>query len=155
METTYLSEHFTLWEMVRSGTAIRNNICNDNPNEEEIRSLKALCHNVLEPLRKRFGTITVTSGWRSKKLNALLGGADDSQHLRGEAADIFISSQELAKHYILFIRDRTQWDQLIVERFPARHRNDPVEWLHVSYTTRRPNRKEILCGLYLPGVLPN
>ena len=49
-----LSEHFTLGEMIKSQTATRLGIDN-SPSEEHKASMKALCDNVLEPVRKRFG----------------------------------------------------------------------------------------------------
>ncbi|GHE20107.1 D-Ala-D-Ala carboxypeptidase family metallohydrolase [Halomonas urumqiensis] len=44
---------------------------------------------VLERLRKHFGKpVTITSGCRCPRHNARVGGAPNSQHLRGRAADI-------------------------------------------------------------------
>lgn len=87
-----LSPHFRLNEFVASGTAIRHNIDN-TPREEHVERLKALCENVLEPLRRRFGVIRITSGYRCEELNTKVGGAAGSQHLRGEAADINVSGR--------------------------------------------------------------
>lgn len=134
-----LSKHFTLWEMVRSGTAIKMNIMNE-PGEDEVRALCALCENVLEPLRCRFGAITITSGYRCEKLNKAVGGVVNSQHTRGEAVDIFVPSVETGRKYFDFICNHTPFDQLIWE--PRGSRNP--RWLHVSYTTRRKNRGEVL-----------
>ena len=97
-----LTEHFTLWELTRSGTAITLGIKNV-PDAREIEALRALCENILEPLRRRYGAITVTSGYRSRRLNAAVGGASDSQHLRGEAVDIFVPSMETGLKYFNFI----------------------------------------------------
>ena len=83
------SPHFSKQEMQRSGMAIRLGIEN-KPGREEEENLKALCLNVLEPLRKRFGRIIITSGYRSEALNKAVFGEPSSQHLKGEAADIHI-----------------------------------------------------------------
>lgn len=123
-----LSEHFTLREMTASGTAIDNGIENI-PDKEQTAHLRALCRQVLEPLRKRFGKIRVTSGYRSEALNALVGGVPRSQHLRGEAADIHISSHEVGMKMYEYIRRHLPFDQLLFENV---HR-DGVCWLHVSY----------------------
>lgn len=139
MEQVQLTKHFTLWEMKRSGTAITLNIKNE-PGPEEIRALRALCENVLEPLRRRHGAITITSGYRCRKLNRVVGGAVNSQHLRGEAADIFVPSTETGRKYFEFIRYHTPFDQLIWEPRGALF----PRWLHVSFTLRRKNRGEIL-----------
>lgn len=132
-----LSEHFTLSEMVRSGTAIRYGIDN-TPAEEAIENLTLLCRNVLEPLRRRFGVIRITSGYRSQALNRAVGGARTSQHLTGEAADIHIGCEEAGQKMYDFICRHTDFDQLLFERRPK----TGCCWLHVSHTTRRPNRRQ-------------
>lgn len=134
-----LSKHFTLWEMMRSGTAVRLNIKNV-PDEQEKAALRQLCQHVLEPLRCRYGAITITSGYRCLRLNRAVGGVPTSQHMRGEAADIFIPNLETGRKYFDFIKNNTTFDQLIWEPRGA----DIPRWLHVSYTTRRPNRMQVL-----------
>jgi hypothetical protein len=134
-----LSKHFTLWEMMRSGTAVRMNIKNV-PDEQEKEALRQLCQHVLEPLRCRYGAITITSGYRCLRLNRAVGGVPTSQHMRGEAADIFIPNLEIGRKYFDFIKNNTTFDQLIWEPRGA----DIPRWLHVSYTTRRPNRMQVL-----------
>lgn len=134
-----LSKHFTLWEMMRSGTAVRLNIKNV-PDEQEKEALRQLCEHVLEPLRCRYGAITITSGYRCLRLNRAVGGVPTSQHMRGEAADIFIPNLEIGRKYFDFIKNNTTFDQLIWEPRGA----DVPRWLHVSYTTRRPNRMQVL-----------
>jgi hypothetical protein len=134
-----LSKHFTLWEMMRSGTAVRMNIKNV-PDEQEKEALRQLCQHVLEPLRCRYGAIIITSGYRCLRLNRAVGGVPTSQHMRGEAADIFIPNLEIGRKYFDFIKNNTTFDQLIWEPRGA----DIPRWLHVSYTTRRPNRMQVL-----------
>ena len=50
-----LSRNFTLSELTKSDTAIRKGI-NNNPNAEQIEKLKALCENILQPVRDHFGS---------------------------------------------------------------------------------------------------
>ena len=48
-----LSRNFTLQELIKSDTAIRLDI-NNNPNSGQIEKLKALCENILQPVRDHF-----------------------------------------------------------------------------------------------------
>lgn len=134
-----LSPHFTLGELTASGTARRHNIDN-TPGEEHIANLTALCHNVLEPIRQRFGVLRVTSGYRSPELNARVGGAETSQHMRGEAADIQLSGSAVDEKMFAFVRDTLTYDQLLYERASKTGRR----WLHISYRRDRKNRREAL-----------
>ena len=135
-EREQLSEHFTLTEMVRSATAIRLGLKNV-PDDLAVYHLRLLCRHVLEPLRRRFGVIRITSGYRSKKLNDAVGGAEFSQHRYGMAADIYVPNAEVGKKMYEFIRTQTDFDQLIYEyRKPTR-----THWIHVSYNPER-NRKQ-------------
>ena|SRR5690554_517358 len=63
-----------------------------------INNLYELAQN-LEKLRSRLGVaLHVSSGWRTKEHNRRVGGASDSQHLYGKAADIWseiYSSKEI------------------------------------------------------------
>lgn len=109
-----LSPHFTLQELSYSSTAIRKGISNI-PSSIEIENLTALCHQLLEPLRADLDRpIKITSGYRCEKLNKLIGGAKNSQHIEGKAADIRvegISTEELFQ----LIKDTYDYDQLIQE----------------------------------------
>lgn len=86
-----MTPHFSLRELTFSATAAARNIDN-TPGPDALESLGRLALDVLEPLREAFGApLTVTSGFRSKALNAALKGAVNSQHLAGEAADLVAS----------------------------------------------------------------
>ena len=81
-------KHFTISEMLKSDTALKHALWNGATKEAE-ENLKALIESILDPLRELYGRpIHVTSGYRCPKLNRLVGGAPNSQHMRGEAADI-------------------------------------------------------------------
>ncbi len=125
-----LSEHFTLTEMTRSGTAIRHGWKND-PDELAIQNLTMLCQNVLEPLRRRFGVIRITSGFRSKQLNEAVGGVEFSQHRYGQAADIYVPNTEVGKKMFDYVRTQTDFDQCIYEYVPKTGK----QWLHVSFNS--------------------
>ena len=70
-----LSRNFSLLELTKSDTAIRLDIDN-NPNADQIEKLKALCENILQPVRDHFGRVKVTSGYRSPELCAAIGSSD-------------------------------------------------------------------------------
>lgn len=134
-----LSTHFSLREMISSGTAIRQGIDN-RPTEEQTESLRRLCVNVLEPLRERFGVIRISSGFRTERLNEAVGGVRGSQHTRGEAADIHVSDMEVGMKMYDFIRHNLDFDQLLFEH----KMGNGCRWLHVSFTVRRQNRRQAM-----------
>lgn len=125
--------------MTRSGTALEHDIPN-KPNPRQVSAMRELAQHVLEPLRQRFGPIVISSGFRSQQVNLLVGGAIGSQHLRGEAADIVINDTARGQQLFRFIRDHLDFDQLIWEPVGAA----TPRWLHVSYTTRRENRRQVI-----------
>ena len=90
--------------------------------------LRLLTEKVLEPLRLRFGVIRITSGYRCPRLNHAVGGRTVSQHLRGEAADIHISSMETGQKMFSYIEKNLDFDQLLFEH----SMRNGCCWLHVS-----------------------
>lgn len=87
MQDEKLSPHFTLSELTASDTAARQNI--DNTSSPEIEANLALVAAALEKVRAIAGKpIVVTSGYRCAALNKAVGGAADSYHVKGLAADI-------------------------------------------------------------------
>jgi hypothetical protein len=125
--------------MTRSGVALEHDIPN-KPNPRQVSAMRELAQHVLEPLRQRFGPIVISSGFRSQQVNLLVGGAIGSQHLRGEAADIVVNDAARGLQLFRFIRDHLDFDQLIWEPLGAA----TPRWLHVSYTTRRKNRRQVI-----------
>ena len=81
-------KHFTISELLKSDTALKHKLWNGAPKEAE-ENLRALVDEVLDPLREAYGKpVRVNSGYRCPLLNRLVGGSPNSQHTRGEAADI-------------------------------------------------------------------
>lgn len=123
-----LSQHFTLQEMTRSATAERLMIKNV-PTDMEIARLRVLCCNLLEPLRNAFGApIVVTSGFRSKALNKAVGGANNSYHTMGMAADIAIAGRKTADKMAAYLLTLNETDQVIYETKGA------AQWLHIGWS---------------------
>lgn len=135
-----LSPHFKLVEFTRSATAQARHIDN-TPNEEQIKNLKFLCDNVLEPLREQFGPIIIGSGFRCPALNTAVRGVKNSQHKSGEACDIHLPSIEVGKKYFEFLKKLPIFDQLIWERNNPRSNH---YWIHVSIKRSGKNRKQVI-----------
>ena len=129
-----LSRNFTLQELTKSDTAIRKGIDN-NPNADQIEKLKALCENILQPVRDHFGRVKVTSGYRSPELCSAIGSSVNSQHAKAEAADfecIGVDNAELAD----WINQNLPYDQLICEFYTPGEPNSG--WIHCSYIPDQP-----------------
>lgn len=137
-----LSEHFALFEFIDSSSASRLNLHSyqEQITEKDILNIKRLCENVLQPLRNRFKEpITITSGYRSPQLNRAIGGAKQSDHMTGKAADIQTKNLDLAFGWI---KNNCKFKQLILEQSGYKR------WIHVSYD-EFDNRGEVL--LYVDG----
>lgn len=97
-----ISKNFSLEELTFSTTAARRGI-NNTPDAKVTERLTRLCKDVLQPLREAYGApIVVSSGYRCPALNKAVGGANTSQHLSGEAADIRAISDLPADNKRLF-----------------------------------------------------
>ena len=133
-----ISKHLTLAELTRSESAKRLGISN-MPTQEHIENLKQLAEHIFEPIREHFGEpIYISSGYRSQKLNAAIGGAINSQHNRGMAIDIDMDGTTIKNSAIFDYAKTLPFDQLIWE-FGTK---DNPDWVHISYSSL--NRREIL-----------
>ena len=101
-------------------------------------NIEALVENVLDPARQRYGgPVLVNSVYRCARRNAAVGGVANSQHLRGEAADICCGDNErLAK----IIEENGRYDQLIRYMGPGGN----IRFIHVSWKRNGVNRKQTL-----------
>jgi len=137
---TYISKNFTLEELTASATATVKGIRN-NPGQTDIINLCALVHRVLQPLREAMGhPIKIGSGFRSLALNQAVGGVSNSQHMRGEAADLCIDGDiQKGKRWFEWIKTHCEFDQLIWEKNPKTGNY----WVHVSYRADGKNRKKV------------
>lgn len=134
--------YFTIDELTKSCTAERLGIEN-TPSEEVLFNLEQLVKNVLDPLRQKADKpILVCSGYRCVELNKAVGGAVNSQHMKGQAADIKCWGNSVILNKMLaciLVSENIPFDQLILERVDEM---GYPQWLHVSYS---PNpRREIL-----------
>lgn len=138
-----LSEHFTRFEFEKSQSAKRLGIPN-KMNAEQLDNAKALCENILEPLRKHINCpVIISSGFRSKELNSAIKGSQKSQHSKGEAVDIDMEGFYGITNYDIFkfLLHNTDFDQLIWE---FGDNNNP-DWIHISYSkSKTKQRNEVL-----------
>lgn len=134
-----ISEHISYKEATRSITALRKGIVNI-PDNNQLENMKRVANKIFEPLRNNFKVpIKVESFFRSYKLNKIIGGSKNSQHMKGEAIDIdddFGGLRNSGMFY--FIADNLTFDQLIWE---FGNNNSPA-WIHVSYK-KTGNRNKI------------
>ena len=113
--------YFTIKELTKTNTGLDN-----APDEQAIANLIQLVDNVLDPLRKLYGKpIRVNSGYRSEAVNKAVGGAKNSQHNYGFAADITGGSKKENRILFNLIKDNLPFDQLIDEH--------NMSWIHVSF----------------------
>ena len=173
-----LTEHFTEDELTYSATAVKYKQSNA-PTAEHKQRLKTLCEKVLEPLRTFFNEnyrmykgkevkyviINPTSGYRSETVNKLLEKegyhpSRTSQHCLGEAVDIQVkvvfrdgTKQDVpyTETYSL-VKKLVKEGKLVTDQVICEKQGSMV-WVHISYTTRKPNRKQFL--LYKNGQYIN
>lgn len=141
---TQLSPNFTLEEMVRSQTALRLGIENA-PSLLVIENLRYLANVLLEPIRSELGVpLHTDSGYRSPRLNQLIGGSATSVHPLGLAGDEIPIGMELRDAFArIRARKDLPIDQLILEC---------NTWLHIG--AARPGetpRREFMLATGTPG----
>ena len=131
-----MAKYFTLGELCKSDVAVEKRIEN-TPDNPTIERMQALMDECLDKVREMWGKpIGVNSGYRSAELNRAVGGAKNSQHLRGEAADITTGTKENnRKLFDLIVASDIPFDQLIDE--------SGYRWLHIS-DCKDYNRKQVL-----------
>ena len=125
-----LSQHFTLGELCKTSVKTADG---NIPSRVHIENLKRLC-SWLERLRQKYNLnikekiknkndepIIINSGYRSQQVNKAVGGAQNSNHLTGCAADIRCLGIEQALRYattLLDISDESKedFDELLIEK---------------------------------------
>ena len=141
-----LSPHFTLGEMAKSSS--HPEVYNI-PSHEAIANLTNLC-KWLEVLRERASPdpskgrgvpIIINSGYRSPQLNRKIGGAPNSNHMTGCAADIRVSGMEQLIRYAAILLDyadesKQEFDELLIEK----NRYGAI-WLHFAVRPSGNRRK--------------
>ena len=132
-------KYFSYSEFFKSDVAEKHqvkNIPDDAQLSQVLGNIKALVLNVLDPLRARIGRpIIITSGYRSQRVNELVGGSKTSQHMLGKAADIHVQGYTPQQMDIVYqtIQMCYDFDQLIF--YPSKN------IIHISWNGGK-NRQE-------------
>ena len=119
-------QYITVNEMLHSQTAEKLNIKNV-PNDPIV--IENLEHTIeqLDELRRLYGhPIIITSGYRCPELNKAVGGKPNSQHVKGQAADLKYDPELLQ-----FIINNYHYDQLIEET------SKRSKWIHISFNKEK------------------
>ena len=126
--------NFKMSELIYSEVAKRNKI-NNMPDIKALDNLLELLIYCLQPIRSLINKpIYITSGYRCAKLNKLVKGAINSQHLFGCAVDFKVDSMKPSEIINIIKNSDIVFDQLI---------NEYDLWTHVSFVKNK-NRSQIL-----------
>lgn len=130
-------KEITIEDLIYSDTANRNGIDN-RPGVKELCCLHDLIDNVLNPICRVIGQLSINSGYRCEELNRLVGGVPNSQHMMGQAADIRCAikgknNQDYLNEVEDWMKRNVNFDQLI--RYDT--------FIHVSYNALRNRRQYI------------
>lgn len=117
-----ITENFSLEELTRTSTGLPN-----RPGKTELDKLLLTATYLLEPVRKKWGMIKVTSAFRSEAVNALVGGSSTSQHVKGEAADIVPVEADLDEVFGWIVKDGG-----ICFGQAIREKKGGSDWIHLS-----------------------
>lgn len=119
--------YFKLEEFLTSSTARQKSIEN-SPSWEIIEHLTELAL-FLDDLREAWGSgIKITSGFRNEALNKAVGGAKNSVHRIGYAADLQPVNGKM-KEFVAFIErwlKNKNYDQLLIET------KGKTSWVHIG-----------------------
>ena len=133
MDPTRLSNHFSLAEFCQL-SKYPDNI----PTMQAVANMAYGCHLLLEPARLEVGPIIVNSGFRNSRVNALVGGVANSQHLLGQAADIRPKDPAQFQRLVAFLKACEYTDQLLTAS----------SWLHISWNPFGSPRHFVRLGYY-------
>ncbi len=140
-------KYFTIDELCVSGSYPRLVVV---PKEgtTEYNNLKNLIENMLDPVRENLGKpIRVTSGYRPPRLNKAVGGASNSNHLYGCAADIHTGNDSTDNVKIIesLLNIGITYDECISEGavFDKNGNLVSCKWVHLALRPNNNRRKFI------------
>lgn len=133
-------KYFTMEEMCKSSTAQKLKIKNE-PTLLAKRNLDELM-TFLDGIREAWGSpVVVSSGYRCAALNKAVGGASNSNHLFGSAADLQ-PKEGTVKDFFKFVKEYfekngIEFDELILEK------SGKSEWVHIANSYGNTNFKRM------------
>ena len=130
---TRLSPHFSLSEFLNVSKYPDN-----KPTMQHVANMTYGCLMLLEPARQVVGPIIINSGFRNARVNALVGGVRNSQHLMGQAADIRPKDPSQFQLLVDFLKNSEYTDQLLTGN----------GWLHISWNPFAAPRHYVRVGYY-------
>jgi len=135
----HLSRYHRLAQLLRSETAVREGIDNTPP-PELLPNLRRLARGLDRVVDLLGYPLEISSGYRCPRLNGLVGGAPDSQHVQGSAVDFTCEAFGAAPDVAAAIAGSAiRFDQCILEF---------GRWVHLSFVAR-PRRRTL--SIYTPG----
>ena len=139
--TDKLSKHFTVADLTIKAKAhpgkVSGIVSYGRPSDRRPLSkqqiacnLKALAENILDPLKEKYSDMVISSGFRNFKPR---GGATNSQHMVGQAADLQFTSTRPADYATIasWIKNNLNFDQMLLEY--EKRNNYTAVWIHVSF----------------------
>ena len=133
LNDTRLSSHFRLGEFLNLGKYPDN-----KPTMQHVVNMTYGCLMLLEPARQVVGPIIINSGYRNPRVNALVGGVRNSQHLLGQSADIRPKDPTQLLNLVSFLKSHELTDQLLTA----------TGWLHISWNPLGIPRHDVRIAYY-------
>ena len=133
LNDTRLSSHFKLGEFLNLGKYPDN-----KPTMQHVANMTYGCLMLLEPARQMVGPIIINSGYRNPRVNSLVGGVRNSQHLLGQAADIRPKDPTQLLNLVSFLKSHELTDQLLTA----------TGWLHISWNPLGIPRHDVRIAYY-------
>lgn len=151
-----ISEHFNKREFEKSGTALRLGIDNTIKDPEHLLNVSSLCATVMEPIREKWGSISISSGYRDARVSEAVGSSSKSSHCHAMAADFeaFKSPGNLVVFNWIIKESGISFDQCIAEYFSLQEGvGEPFDgWIHISsQRDKSKNRNDILLAVKNDG----